>query len=88
VDGFDDDAPSLAELITPPASSPADRSGRIYWRNWPADYDYVYVLGYEQSGANPLPGKLQPVASGAEFRLYKVVRPPSSAASRELAARP
>jgi hypothetical protein len=74
--GFNDGPPSLTELLSPPDSSPADPSGRIYWRNWAADYDYVYLLGDGGPEASPAPGRLAQVAAGEDFRLYRVLRQP------------
>lgn len=53
-------------------SVPIDLS-RIYWEDWPNQYDYVfYVSGSEQ--ANPVPKFLEPVETGSFFVLYKVKR--------------
>jgi hypothetical protein len=72
--GFDDDPPPLSEILNPPERSKAAPSGRIYWKNWEQNYDFLYLLGNEH-GDEPLPPSLEPVASGHNMRLYRITHP-------------
>jgi hypothetical protein len=73
--GYDDDPIPLPELLVPPRRSHAAPSGRIYWTDWPRDYDYVYLIS-TTSGTNPAPEQLQLAYDGDQFQLYRVKRPP------------
>jgi hypothetical protein len=56
---------------------PSDPSKPIYWRNWTADFDYLYIMYPTDDRFNPLPGTLIPVTSGREFLLYRIAKPVS-----------
>jgi hypothetical protein len=72
--GYNDDPPTLSELLKPPRESPAAPSGRIYWADWPNTYDYVYLLSTAPGASNPLPEKLSLAYDGPHFQLYRVRR--------------
>ncbi len=77
--GYSDQPVPLADLLhPPPASSPAEApfyapSGRIYWRDWPHTYDFVYIMD-RSDPASPAPGRLQLLDRGERFELFRVVR--------------
>ncbi len=75
--GFDDQPVPLPLLLRPPRALPAGTelpfapSGRIYWRDWPRTYDFVYVID-RGDPASPAPGRLQLVYRGNRFELFRV----------------
>jgi hypothetical protein len=75
--GFNDDPPSLSELISPPSASPSTPSGRIYWADWEKNYDYVYLVSL--NGESPsVPRSLKEIYEAHHFRLYAVLRSPNN----------
>ncbi|MBA4789983.1 MAG: hypothetical protein H2042_09830 [Rhizobiales bacterium] len=66
-DGF----PPTLEQLQVSADSPTP-DGPRYWDLWPKHFDYVYVLYTEPGDLNPDPERLDLVAAGARFQLYKV----------------
>jgi len=71
--GFNDDPPSLSELVSPPSTSPSSPSGRIYWADWAKNYDYVYLVSL--NGESPtVPESLKEIYEAHHFRLYAVQR--------------
>ncbi len=71
------DPVALPDLLHPPPHDIAPRtldyapSGRIYWRNWPQDYDYVYVMNRRQPGS-PDPARLELIYAGHRVQLFRV----------------
>ena len=55
-------------------TGPADKTATLYWSQWPADFDYLYVLFTQPNGANPNPQRLALVVDGPGFQLYRVIR--------------
>jgi hypothetical protein len=45
-----------------------------FFTQWPAHFDYVYIL-FTKHGANPDPVDLKQVFDGPNFQLYRVIRP-------------
>ena len=87
--GFSDQPIPLPLLLAPPDRfaaghrPPFDPSGRIYWRDWPRDYDFVYVI--DRAGPDsPAPGRLALVYAGDRFQLFRVTAPAPAAASPPL----
>jgi hypothetical protein len=74
--GYDDDPPPASELMNPPLTSRSAPSGRIYWRNWQQDYDFLYLLGSEDVPAL-LPKQVELLATGHRFRLYRIPHAPA-----------
>lgn len=73
--GYDDGPIPLPALVSqgmPERSRfPFNPSGRVYWRDWPHTYDYVYVL-QPTDRRNPRPDRLNLLRDGNEFQLYQV----------------
>ena len=58
----------------PPAADWPDHMGEMpYWRRWPEKFDFVLWIDFARRPA-PLPDKLQLVASGSFFQIYRVIR--------------
>jgi hypothetical protein len=75
--GFNDDPPSLSELVSPPSTSPSAPSGRIYWADWEKNYDYVYLVSL--NGESPaVPSSLKEIYKAQHFRLYAVLKSPDN----------
>ena len=76
--GFSDQPIPLPLLLSPPNGFPAgqeplfDPSGRIYWRDWPHDYDFVYVID-RAAPDSPAPGRLDLLYAGRRFQLFRVL---------------
>jgi hypothetical protein len=63
--------PVLQEILNfkyDTASAPA------YFRNWPSDFQYLYMIGAD-GVVNPRPDILHEIAHGPFFRLYKITPP-------------
>jgi hypothetical protein len=58
--------PALTEVLHPPRGD-----GRIYWRNWTRDYDYLYVISAGDA-SNPAPRRLTLLYRGPHFELYRI----------------
>nr|MDA8249270.1 hypothetical protein [Rhodospirillales bacterium] len=75
--GTTDDPVALPDLLRPPPHDmkpltlPYDPSGRVYWRDWPRDYDYVYLLN-PQAPTSPDPARLQLLYTGDRVQLFRV----------------
>jgi hypothetical protein len=69
-------APTTSELLTQRPADPerAARFRRIYWKDWPARFDFVYLLLATPADANPAPDRLRLVDAGELFQLYRVER--------------
>ncbi|HEV2547902.1 MAG TPA: hypothetical protein VGU20_11230 [Stellaceae bacterium] len=70
--GLNDDPPALSQLISPPKGSPGNPNGRVYWRDWANNYDYLYLLSADPADTHPLPETLHIVYNGQGFRLYRI----------------
>jgi hypothetical protein len=68
------------DLIPPPVdelkrtAGPVDETDRIYWSQWPRNFDYIYVLFAKPNAANPDAARLALAADGPGFQLYRVIR--------------
>lgn len=77
--GTTDDPVALPDLLhppphdMPPMTLDYDPSGRVYWRDWPRDYDYVYVMN-RQAPASPDPARLDLLYTGDRVQLFRVRR--------------
>ena len=47
---------------------------RPFWLNW-TKFDYLYLLFTDDDAPNPDPSRLQLVADGDGFQLYRIMRP-------------
>ncbi|HEX6841323.1 MAG TPA: hypothetical protein VF113_07335 [Stellaceae bacterium] len=64
----------------PPAAEWPDEMGAMpYWRRWPEKFDFVLWIDFGQRPA-PLPDKLQLVATGSFFKIYRIIRRTGAAA--------
>lgn len=68
----DDFVPPRAEWLAA-AATPAD-AGKLYWSDWPRNFDYVYVLFTRPGAANPDVRHLEPAGDGPGFQRYRVMR--------------
>lgn len=55
-------------------AGPVDQTDKIYWSQWPRNFDYVYVLFTKPGAANPDAARLALAADGPGFQLYRVIR--------------
>ncbi len=75
--GYNDDPVALPDLLYPPAQDaapdtlPYDPSGRIYWRDWPHDYDNIYVMDRLGAGS-PDPARLVALFAAGRVQLFQV----------------
>jgi hypothetical protein len=68
----DGDLPTVAQLATANrATAPPEGTGE-YWRKWPTNFDYLYVMYTARNEANPFPDLLTLVYDGDRFKLYKI----------------
>jgi hypothetical protein len=77
VDVEDGTPPGIDQLVL--AAQRPDQEPSSYWRRWPLQYDYVYVLFTDDDAINPAPELLTLVHDGDRFQLYKVRKPESAA---------
>jgi hypothetical protein len=61
-------------LLRAAAEAGTSKAVPEFIRNWPGDFDYLYVVG--PSVPNPFPNLLRELAKGTRFVLYKIERPP------------
>lgn len=66
--------PSINDVLRPEDAAPPD--GRVYWRHWMRDYDYLYVVTAGDP-PNPVPGRLMRLDAGPHFQLYRIDRAPA-----------
>jgi hypothetical protein len=71
--GYNDTPLSRPALVSQamPEQQGFDPSGRVYWREWPQDYDYVYILE-PKDRQNPRPDRLNLLYDGNDFQLYHI----------------
>ncbi len=50
----------------------------VYWTGWPMHYDYALSIRFANE-TNPDPTRLQPVARGSFFDIYRVAKPSPAA---------
>jgi hypothetical protein len=69
--------PTVTEMLTGHPGDPerAAKFRRIYWKDWPERFDFVYLLLTRPGEANPAPDRLQLAYEGDLFQLYRVRRP-------------
>ncbi len=73
VDTEDGTPPSAAELAL--AALKPESAEDKYWRDWPNQFDYVYLIFTEDDQPNPAPDVLNLVYDGDRFQLYKIIKP-------------
>jgi len=62
---------TVSELLEPLRRTAEWPHSRIYWSNWAADYDYLYVAA-GAAEPNPAPDRLSLLYRTGDFQLYKV----------------
>jgi hypothetical protein len=68
----DGDLPTIEQLAAAgQATAPPEGTGE-YWRQWPRNFDYLYLMYTAPDEANPFPDLLVPVYSGDRFKLFKI----------------
>ena len=73
VDTEDGTPPSVEQLLV---SVDRDEDAKpVYWQEWPANFDYVYLLFTDQDAENPAPELLTLMHDGPRFQLYRVNKP-------------
>ena len=60
----------------------SDAKADEYWRRWPSDYDYLYVLFTTPDHENPDPERLTRLFAGDKFVLYRIEHSQVADASR------
>jgi hypothetical protein len=73
VDTEDGTPPSVEQLLA--TVDRGEDATPDYWQEWPAKFDYVYVLFTEREAANPAPALLTLLHEGPKFQLYQVNKP-------------
>jgi hypothetical protein len=68
----DGDLPTIDQLKTAIATTAEPEGTGEYWRQWPRNFDYLYVMYTGADEANPFPDLLSEVYAGDHFRLYKI----------------
>jgi len=70
-DTRDGTPPAIAQLIL--AADHPTRQEPAFWLNW-TKFDYLYILFTEDDAPNPDPRRLQLVADGDGFQLYRILK--------------
>ena len=68
--------PSIAQLIL--AAEHPQPNVPAFWLNW-TKFDYLYILFTEDDAPNPDPTRLQLIADGDRFQLYRIKKPQQQA---------
>jgi len=79
VDTQDGTPPSMAQLIGA-AEDPRPDTPK-FWSNW-TKFDYLYVLFTEEETPNPDAARLELVAAGERFQLYRILKSEIAVSSR------
>jgi len=82
VDTADGTPPAVEELVR--IADRTDSGAQQYWRQWTADYDYLYVLFTEGNFINPDPAHLTTIFVGRRFVLYRIQHGQLAAASKTI----
>ncbi len=86
VDTEDGTPPSIEQLLV---SVDRDEDAKpVYWQEWPANFDYVYLLFTDQDAENPAPELLTLIHDGPRFQLYRVNKPQTVGRLSDAAPRP
>jgi hypothetical protein len=68
----DGDLPTIEQLAAASATTAAPGGTGEYWRQWPKNFDYLYLMYTAPDEANPFPDLLVPVYSGERFKLFRI----------------
>jgi hypothetical protein len=74
VDTHDGTPPTIEQLLLAarPPNGLYDEPDDSYWRLWPKNFDYLYVLFTDDEADNPAPRFLTLVQNGTRFQLYRI----------------
>jgi hypothetical protein len=70
VDTQDGTPPMIGRMVQ--VATDIDNDAHDYWRRWPSDYDYLYVLFTNPDFQNPDPAHLTEIFAGDRFMLYRI----------------
>jgi hypothetical protein len=68
----DGDLPTIEQLAAASRTTAPPEGTGEYWRQWPRNFDYLYVMYTARREANPFPDLLTLVYDGDRFKLYKI----------------
>jgi len=68
----DGDLPTIEQLAAASNTTEAPEGNGEYWRQWPKNFDYLYLMYTAPEEANPFPDLLVPVYSGERFKLFRI----------------
>jgi hypothetical protein len=68
----DGDLPTIEQLAAASKATVPPEGTDEYWRQWPRNFDYLYLMYTAPDEANPFPDLLVPVYSGDRFKLFKI----------------
>jgi hypothetical protein len=68
----DGDLPTIEQLAAASKTTAEPQGTGEYWRQWPRNFDYLYLMYTAQDEANPFPELLTEVYAGDRFKLYKI----------------
>ena len=71
----DGDLPTIEQLAAASTTTALPEGTGEYWRQWPKNFDYLYLMYTARNEANPFPDLLVPLYSGDRFKLYKIRKP-------------
>lgn len=72
-------APAPVALLKAIADGKATSGAPGYLRDWPRDFDYLYVVGPPKP--NPMPDRLEELSAGSRFILYRIIKRNTSQAT-------
>ena len=72
----DGDLPTIEQLAAARRTTAPPEGTGEYWRQWPSNFDYLYLMYTAPDEANPFPDLLVPVYSGDRFKLFKIRKTP------------
>jgi hypothetical protein len=68
----DGDLPTIEQLAAASKTTAPPEGTGEYWRQWPKNFDYLYLMYTAPDEPNPFPDLLIPVYSGDRFKLFKI----------------
>jgi len=68
----DGDLPTIEQLAAASKTTAQPQGSGEYWRQWPRNFDYLYLMYTAPDEANPFPELLTQVYKGDRFKLYKI----------------
>jgi len=68
----DGDLPTVEQLAAASKTTAQPEGTGEYWRQWPKNFDYLYLMYTARDEANPFPDLLSLVYNGDRFKLYRI----------------